>query len=299
MKIWLLRLHRWAALVFALPLVFVLGTAVILSFEPWLVTSSIKPGSVTAEKVEALLKQHDPQGKATSISFRAYDRALQIGRGKVVDVDSGSITRPSALAQVLRTARRMHETLLLDLGWLVLASTFAMLGLALAGVLMGWPWFANTVSGWHKGMGWFLLPLVVLSPLTGAFIALHITLAPPRAPAPSGPPVTLVDAVRQVGGKHDLSSLVWLRKRRGQMLARVVDGGEYRVYTVSANGTQPTPRNWPRLWHEGNFAGMWSALLNVVTSFAMFGLLVTGLWIWARRKLRRRNRPRRSRVQTA
>ncbi len=50
------------------------------------------------------------------------------------------------------------------------------------------------------------------------------------------------------------------------------------------------PRNWPRLWHEGNFAGHYSALLNVIASFAMLGLLVTGIWIWARRHLRRRAR---------
>jgi uncharacterized iron-regulated membrane protein len=44
------------------------------------------------------------------------------------------------------------------------------------------------------------------------------------------------------------------------------------------------PRNWPRLWHEGNFAGAWSALLNVAASVAMTVLLVTGFWLWLRRR---------------
>lgn len=52
-------------------------------------------------------------------------------------------------------------------------------------------------------------------------------------------------------------------------------------------------RNWPRLWHEGNFAGMWSALMNLVISVAMLGLLVTGSWIWLRRNLRARFRAER------
>ncbi|MGE3918056.1 MAG: PepSY domain-containing protein, partial [Hyphomicrobiaceae bacterium] len=36
MKPWLLKLHRWLALVFAAPLAVVVGTGLILSFEPWI-----------------------------------------------------------------------------------------------------------------------------------------------------------------------------------------------------------------------------------------------------------------------
>ena len=74
------------------------------------------------------------------------------------------------------------------------------------------------------------------------------------------------------------------------MLARLVEGGEYRVYAVTRDGATFMPRNWPRLWHEGNFAGVWSALLNVLASLAMITLLVTGVWIWTRRQIRRRVR---------
>lgn len=297
MKIWLLKLHRWAALLFSLPLAIVLFTGLMLSFEPWLVVRSIEPGSLTAAKVQALLTQHDPQNQARAISFRSYDKTLTLGAGRgggtVVDTTTGqALPGPSAMAATLGTMRRMHETLLIDATWLVIASTLAMLALAVLGVLMGLPRLANTVSGWHKAMSWGLLPLVVLSPLTGLFLAFGITFAgaPPAAPAQGGPPLRLAEAVRIVGEKHDLSTLVWLRPQGGRMLARMVDGGEYRVYAVTREGTMPTARNWPRLWHEGNFAGVWSALMNVVTSFAMIGLLVTGVWIWARRQLWRRAR---------
>ena len=53
MNVWLLRLHRWVALIFALPLVFVLGTGLILSFEPWLVVRAIEPGSLTLAKIHS------------------------------------------------------------------------------------------------------------------------------------------------------------------------------------------------------------------------------------------------------
>mgnify|MGYP001012916187 CR=1 FL=1 len=156
MKPWLLKLHRWVALVFALPLLFVLGTGLILSFEPWIVVGAIQPGSLTAARVEALLKQHDPNGQARAIVHRSYERTLTFGGGRgpggtTVDLTSGQKAEgPSTLANTLGTMRRMHERLLIDAGWLVIASTVAMLALALLGVLMGLPRFANTLSGWLR-----------------------------------------------------------------------------------------------------------------------------------------------------
>jgi hypothetical protein len=175
-----------------------------------------------------------------------------------------------------------------------------MLAVVTLGILMGWPRFANTVSGWHKAMAWIPLPLIVLSPLTGLMLALRIGVAPPPAPPPQphGPPIAISEAVRIVGKEHDLSSLVWIRSMGGSVLVRLVEGGEYTVYAVGRDGAKAMPRSWPRLWHEGNFAGAWSALMNLAISIAMVGLLVTGIWIWARRQLRRQ-RTRRARQAVA
>ena len=272
MKPLLLKLHRWVALIFALPLAFVLGTGLILSFEPWLVVRSIEPNSLPPARIEQLLSQHDPDGQARALAYRSYDGTLTIGGGrgggKVVDVATGEVRPgPSTLASVLVTMRRTHETLLYDLGWLVIASTVAMLVLAGLGVLMGWPRFSNSLSGWHKAMAWGLLPLIVLSPLTGLMLAFGITLtgppAIPAAPQARGAPMTLAEAVRIVGRDHDLSSVVWLRTLGGRLAVRLVKDGEFRVYAVTRDGVVAMQRNWPRLWHEGNFAGVWSALMNV------------------------------------
>ena len=297
MKRWLLKLHRWVALLFAFPLVIVLGTGLILSFEPWLVDRATEPGSVTPARIQELLHQHDQEGRARALVYRSYDKTLAIGAGRgggsVVDVVTGqALPGPSVLAKFLTTTRRMHETLLIDAGWLVIASTGAMLALALLGVLMGWPRFANSLSGWHKAMAWGLLPLIVLSPLTGIFLAWGISFASPRLSSASaeGSRMSLVDAVQVLGEQRDLSTLVWLRPQGGRLLARVNEAGEFRVYELTHQGMVPTPRNWPRLWHEGNFAGSWSALMNFVTSLAMLGLLVTGPWLWLRRQVRRRVR---------
>ncbi|MEZ5843017.1 MAG: PepSY domain-containing protein [Hyphomicrobiaceae bacterium] len=104
----------------------------------------------------------------------------------------------------------------------------------------------------------------------------------------------LAEAVRIVGAKHDLAGLVWLRPRGDRMLARSSKAASIGS-TPSPRRYARCPRNWPRLLHEGNFAGVWSALMNLVTALAAFGLLATGIWIWARRKLR----PRPARVRGA
>lgn len=305
MKAWYLRFHRWIAFTFALPLLVVIATGVLLAFEPALVASAIKPGTLTADRIASLIHKHDPQGQTRTITHRSYDGtiALSAGRGggTRIDTATGDLARPSAgVADWLVTARRLHETLLIDASWLVIASSYVMLVLAILGVAMGWPRFRNTLSGWHMGAAWVLLPLLVLSPLTGIFLAHGITFAgqPPVQAQQGGPPLTLAEGIRIAGARHDLSGLVWLRPMGGRMAMRIVEEGEFKVYAVTAAGTVPMPRNWPRLWHEGNFAGTIGAVPNIVTALAAMGLLVTGLWIWGRRKLRlaarRRERPARA-----
>ncbi len=168
------------------------------------------------------------------------------------------------------------------------ASTVAMLVLVAFGIAMGLPRLANTLQGWHKGVAWFALPLVVLSPLTGLMMALGLTFGGGVPPGPQSALPSLREAVAIVGADHDLSGLIWIRKQGPRLMARIDEGGTYNVYSVTRDGAAPMAANWPRLWHEGNFAGHYSAALNIVTSFALVVLLVTGIWIWLRRSLRRR-----------
>ena len=71
----------------------------------------------------------------------------------------------------------------------------------------------------------------------------------------------------------------------------MVEAGEYRGYAVTRAGLVATPRNWPRLLHEGNWGGVWSGWLNVALSLVILVLMATGVWIWAKRRSRKR-RPR-------
>lgn len=287
LKSYLLRFHRWLTLAFAAPLAVVIVTGLLLSLPPILQTVSIKPQSLTLEKVEALLAQYDPQGQARSLRLDTYQNLLTIGS---IDVDLSTgmeANEEDWLSDILGPSRGIHQRLVFDLGWLVIASTGAMLVIMALGVLMGWPRFSNSASGWHKATAWVFLPLLILSPLTGLFIAGGLTFS---APAPRSQPVPILQAVRIIAASHDLSRLEWIRVRGGRQLARLDDGAGQRTFILSDKGLAPAPGNWPRTFHEGTFWGIWGGVMNLILSFAFVLLMGTGLWIWARRALRRRQK---------
>ncbi|MBM3530467.1 MAG: PepSY domain-containing protein [Alphaproteobacteria bacterium] len=286
------RLHRWLTLLFALPLLAVIGTGLVLSFEP-LAQQARPEKPIALSAVSELLKRFDPQGASRSLSIRTMDNVLTIGgagRGSavVIDLRTGEpATEPQRFADFLLTMRRMHETLLLDLGWVVTASTFAMLAIASLGLLMGWPRFRNSLSGWHQSAAWIALPLIVISPLTGLALVYGVTFTPPSARGPDTGHVAMADAVRLVAADHDLANLTSIRQRGRTLMARIYVGGELRGFRVTATSLQPLPRNWPRVIHEGNWGGFIGPVANVVTSAVLLGLLGTGLTIWFRRTAQR------------
>lgn len=301
LKISSLRLHRWITLLFSIPLAILIVTGLILSFEPIAIDAGTTP--ITADTMAAVLAKHDPDGKARSLVVRAYAGTVSVGgaqRSDMTHVDLATnerVTSPGSLVNLFTTARQLHEKLLINWGWLVTASTFAILVLFTLGVLMGWPRLRNTLAGWHKGTGWILLPLLVASPLTGLFLAYNVTFSSGIARPPAGsPPVNLAQAVRIVGASYNLGQVNWIRPLGGPLAARVNDNGEMRVFTVTQNGLLPAGRNWPRLIHEGNWSRYAAPGINLVISSAFALLLCTGIWMWARRKLR--PRPARARNQT-
>lgn len=132
-KAMLLRLHRWLTLAFAVPIAVVTTTGLILSAEPLAHYASVEPGALTAQRVIALLERHDPSSQARSLTLRPYDDMLLIGGVRpgpplAVALATGDEVQGRATwSGLFLTARRLHETLFLDLGWLVVASTYAML----------------------------------------------------------------------------------------------------------------------------------------------------------------------------
>jgi len=282
----LLKLHRWISLVFALPLLVIIVTGLILSFEPMAQVAAVKPGSVDPARVVALIKQHDPEGKARGLSIDASTQhlTLQGAPGAELDMTTGAAVDKPATASVFLWARRTHEHLI-GIPGLTMISTVAMVAIMIIGILMGLPRLRNTLSGWHKGAAWFTLPLILLSPLTGLCLELGLTFAGSMPPAATKR-LSLSEAVSIVSRDHDLSSVNSIGNRGGRMMARIIEGDELRAYAVTPDGLSALPRNWPRLLHEGNWSLIGSAA-NVLVSAVLLALLMTGVLIWARRRLRR------------
>ncbi|UCF54402.1 MAG: PepSY domain-containing protein [Bradyrhizobium sp.] len=285
----LLTLHRWITLVFAFPLIAIIATGFILSFEPLAQIGAVGGPPIEATHIAELVKRYDPDGKARELSINAAVQlmTLQGAGAQTIDLATGEpAATGSRFSDLFMWARVTHERLL-GQAWLVTSSTVAMIILMVLSILMGWPRLRNTLSGWHKGTAWFALPLILLSPLTGLCLAFGLTFQSGFAPAGGGRPLSLPEAFAMVATSHDFSHVISIGVRGGRMMARVYEGGELRAYAVGSSGVTPLPRNWPRLIHEGNWSALIASPLNVVTSLALLTLLSTGLLIWARRKLRK------------
>jgi uncharacterized iron-regulated membrane protein len=285
----LLKLHRWISLVFALPLLVLILTGLILSFDPIIKDRALPAAMVDANRVVDLIQRYDPEGKARGLAINGATQRMQLMgvAAPAIDLATGeAATTSDTVGDLLLWSRRTHEHLL-GQDWLVIGSTIAMVVIMIIGTLMGLPRLRNSLSGWHKGAAWFTLPLLLLSPLTGLLMVFGVTLQGPP-PAAAKAPIKLTDAVRQVAQSHDLTHLAMIANRGGRMMARLYENGELRAYTFTADGVTALPRNWPRLLHEGNWSTLISGSLNVLTSIVLTGLLGTGVVLWARRKLRRR-----------
>jgi uncharacterized iron-regulated membrane protein len=296
MKPWILKLHRWVALAFALPLAAVILSGLVLSFEPAL-KAAAPAGSVTEARLLAVLDAAGPQAARGALFVRAYEGTATVGgRGGAAtfDLATAQPAQPGALPGIFRTARQLHETLLLDLGWLVTASTVALILLLPLGLLLGWERPSNTLRGWHRMGGWLALPLLVASPVTGLMLALGLGFSPGAPPPSQGPAPATREVVRMVAERHDLSGLDWIRPIGGRPLVRLLDEtGTTVMYRATAQGLVPQARPWARILHEGTWLGLAGSVVNLLVSVVLAGLLATGVVIWGRRTLRRALRQKR------
>jgi uncharacterized iron-regulated membrane protein len=286
-KIFLLKFHRWTGLLFALPLLTITASGLVLSFEPILQVQSVQANSIDPSKLVDLIKRYDPDNKARGLSINASAHRLTLQGVSTSDIDLASgetISDRPLLTNIFLWARFTHERLL-GLPWLVIASTIAMTLVMILGIAMGLPRLKNSLAGWHKGAAWLTLPLIVLSPLTGLCMAFGLTLQT-GTPQNIGRPATLADAVLVVAKSHDLGKVLSIGQRGGRMMVRLFEGEELRSYAIGKDETAALPRNWPRLIHEGNWSATIASMFNVLTSVVLLGLIVTGSLLWLRRRLR-------------
>src|SRR4051812_26507801 len=96
-KALLLKLHRWTTLVFAAPLLLVIGTGLILSFQPMTQQASITKGSLTQERLLGLMAQYDPAGQARTLNIDPVEQRMTLGAPNsspiAIDLRSGALAQ--------------------------------------------------------------------------------------------------------------------------------------------------------------------------------------------------------------
>ena len=214
----LARLHRWTGLILLPVFALILLSAAVLALEP--VADGLAPargvsGATDAAALVRLLDRVDPAGSAEVTLSPDGRVAVLRSRGRppaAYALASGQpVPVPSPGVDVFAVARELHRTLFIGAGLVVEAAAYAMAALVLVGPLLAWPRLNRTALGWHLGLGWGLLPLVVLLPVTAVLMTLHVGAPrPPRGTAPS-----VARAIEQVARRDDGAAVRSARVWRG------------------------------------------------------------------------------------
>ncbi len=290
-KRFLIQAHRWIALALAPLFLLILLSGAVLAFKPILDAAGdgAEAAATVAEPaaVAALLERVDPEGRARSVEILA-DGLVSITDIGIYDPATGERTGTADTGfDLFGTAERLHKDLLAGAGIVVEIATYAMLLIVAAGPFLAWPRLRRTLLGWHLGLGWALLPLALLLPLTGVLMTLHVGMGEmPRIPRATTP-LPLATALEQASAETDLSGLWMVRRFRGGTVLVMTRGtAGARAYIISDAGVSALDRsgNWPKTLHEGTWAGAWSGTLNLVGAFGLTGLTLTGFLSWFRRR---------------
>lgn len=193
------NLHRWLALLVALPVLTLAVTGILLAFaSTWdrLQYPQVFNGGHVAKPLSlvslvAALKVDDP---STRIAYLALPEATDRPVVAFVNRDSGfaklfmhpgtGLVLQVPESQFSHWVERLHRAWLLpDWGrYLVAASSLILLGLSLVGLYLWWPMRKRTVQralqrrtalAWHNLVGVALAPLLVILALTGVTLTFH------------------------------------------------------------------------------------------------------------------------------
>jgi sulfite reductase (NADPH) flavoprotein alpha-component len=191
---------------------------------------------------------------------------------------------------VFAFAEHLHKNLLVGAGFLVELASYLMLLLVVTAPLLAWPRLRHNLMGWHRIVGWFLLPLLVMLPLTGVMMSLHVGM--PELPRMSQPGVrlSLVEALEKVQQQENLKGVTQVRRfRGGSVLIRGTseEGGKLWVATDTGVTAIDPQENLVKSLHEGTWAGAFSGGLNLLGASALLLLILTGFYSWLRRYRRR------------
>ena len=300
----LLKLHRRIGVGFAPLFLLVALSGAVLAFKPLLnETEHRSDRSAPTHRLIAFLQRIDPLGlevdalkidpRSGHVEVRSANPELQ-GRYDLETAVLVSDETGERSFDLFGAAKRLHKELLIGVDLPVQIASYLMLFLIISAPLLSWPRLRNTLTGWHRGTGWLLLPLLLALPLTGVLMSLH--LGQPELPRMSQPGtrLSLEQGLRRAVSAHPIEAVNMIRRfRGGTLLLSARHGENERLVIVTDQSAVPIdPRdNLIKTLHEGTWAGPWSGAINLLAALALCLLCCTGFLSWWRRR-RRRSHPR-------
>ncbi|MES9992829.1 MAG: PepSY-associated TM helix domain-containing protein [Candidatus Thiodiazotropha sp.] len=299
----LFKLHRWIGIGLAPLFLLITLSGAVLAFKP-ILEQPTSPGdeTITATRVINLLQQIDPLGQevvalsidSTTNQAQVRSRDPQIaGRYDLISGACACDNEGSAAFNLFEFTEHLHKELLLGADILVQIASYLMLLLVITAPLLAWPRLRNNLMGWHRGAGWIALPIVLMLPLTGVFMSLHLGM--PELPRMSQPGVelTLAEALESAQQAHQLDGLTGVRRFRGGTVLLSVAGQEAeRLLVVTDHSITPfkPSESLVKTLHEGTWAGPISGVINLTGALALSLLILSGSFSWMRRRRRMRER---------
>lgn len=287
----LFRLHRWLGLALAPLFLLILVSGAVLAVKP--MVQSPQTGIAPAVAA-AILERVDPTGEAAMVAADGATLRLDsrgTGPKGTVTVPAGDWITTQSSFDLFGLAQRLHKDLLVGAGIVVELAAYAMVVIIVTGPFLAPLRLRNTLMGWHRAIGWLLLPVVILTPLTGVLMALHVGAPAMPVVATANKPIGLAPAIIAAAQQQDISAVISARKfRGGTVLVSGHDADGAKTVLVDGNGlaTRLEGNNVIKQLHEGTWAGSWSGALNFLAAVLLTGLMVSGVVAWGRRHRRQK-----------
>ncbi len=297
----LFKLHRWIGVGLAPLFLLIALSGAVLALKPMQQQTPVAASeTVVLQQLISFLQRLDPLGQEVdAVSIDAATNHVSVSSNNPqlqgqFDLASGDRIAGDKQAEpfdLFELAKHLHKELLFGADILIQIASYLMLLMVIVAPLLAWPRLRNSLMGWHRWVGWIMLPVILLLPLTGVLMSLHIGMPElPRMSQP-GTRLSLTQALQMAQQEHDLKNLNNVRRFRGGSALLSVSGGADRSLLIVTDQaiTPINPQdNLVKMLHEGTWAGSWSATLNLLGASALSLLSLSGLISWLRRHRKRR-----------
>jgi sulfite reductase (NADPH) flavoprotein alpha-component len=297
----LFKLHRWIGIGLAPLFLFIALSGGVLAFKPMQPnTEDLANEGAPLPQLIALMQELDPLGQeidglmvdaaTEQVIIHSHNPKLQ-GQYELDNATRLDSVLQTESFDLFELAEHLHKDLLLGADILIQIASYLMLLIIVVAPFLAWPHLRNNLMGWHRGVGWILLPLVLILPLTGVLMSLHLGM--PELPRMSQPGVTLSlqQGLQRAQQELELENVTMARRFRGGsvMLGTQQPGNEKLLIVTDQAVTPFDPQSGlVKAIHEGTWAGGWSGALNLLGAAALSLLSLSGFISWLRKRKRRK-----------